>query len=133
MGILSKLFGLQPKEPRFKPFTPRTAEQLQEEFSRLYHLHFPEYTVYENVPASSLRADCHPACTPVQFLFCREDRPLLAVVLVAGNTYRGRNVVGTRELCEEQGIAYLRFFVEMPNEAEYVVERTRQHLAGCAK
>ena len=54
---------------------------------------------------------------------------VLAVVLVRANTYRGKNVMGTKELCEQKGIGYLRFFVEMPNEPAYIIERTGQHLA----
>lgn len=49
-------------------------EELQKQFSVLYRQNFPQYTILENVPARQLQADCHPACTPVQFLFCRGNR-----------------------------------------------------------
>ena len=110
-------------------------EELQKQFSVLYRRNFPQYTILENVPARQLQADCHPACTPVQFLFCRGNQPELAVVLVRSNTYRGRNVVGTKEICERQGIGYLRFFMEMPNTPDYVIERTLRYLmqVGCGE
>lgn len=104
-------------------------EELRQRFSMLYRQNFPQYTILEDVPARQLWEGCHPACTPVQFLFCRGEQPVLAVVLVRANTYRGKNVMGTKELCEQKGIGYLRFFVEMPNEPAYIIERTRQHLA----
>lgn len=108
-------------------------EELRQRFSMLYRQNFPQYTILEDVPARQLRVDCHPACTPVQFLFCRGEQPVLAVVLVRANTYRGKNVMGTKDLCEQKGIGYLRFFVEKPNEPAYIIERTRQHLAWAGR
>ena len=111
------------EQPKFS-----SAAALFEHFDDIITRNFTDYEVRKNVPAKELDPDCHPACTPIQFLFYKGSRPALALVLVQQNTYRGMNVIGTRKICEAQNIDYLRFFREYDNEEYYVVNRIKSRL-----
>lgn len=117
-----------PDRYKQKPATQETYDATFDQFRNLFAIHFPEYKVEYNVPASRFDRFAHPACTPIQFLFSRNDRPVLAVVLVFTRNYRGTNVAATQQICANLGIDYIRFFVEYRNEDDYVVNRVREHL-----
>ncbi len=97
-------------------------------FEGIIERNFADCEVKKNVPASELKADCHPACTPVQFMFYKNGAPALAVVLVKTNNYRGRNVKGTQDICKANGINYIRFYQEYENAEDYVVNRIKENL-----
>ncbi len=97
-------------------------------FDDIISRNFADYEVRRNVPASELMSDCHPACTPVQFMFYKDGKPVLAVVLVKENNYRGMNVLGTKRICDAKNITYIRFYHEYENDEAYVVERIRKYL-----
>lgn len=113
---------------RATPAARKKAADLFPKFDDVITRRFADCEVRRNLPACELDPACHPACTPVQFLFYKNGAPSLAVVLVQQNTYRGMNVIGTKQICERLGIRYLRFFAEYDNEEEYVVERIRSAL-----
>ena len=97
-------------------------------FDDIISRNFSDCEVYRNVPASSLEPMCHPACTPVSYLFCKGGQPYLAVVHVHTNNYMGMNVLGTKKICSSKGIRYLRFYHEYENAENYVVSRIRSNL-----
>jgi hypothetical protein len=99
-----------------------------DDFDAIISRNFADTEVRRNVPASELQPGCHPACTPVQFMFYRDGAPVLAVVLVKENNYRGMNVVATKKICESLGIRYIRFYHEYENREDYVVNRIRENL-----
>lgn len=98
------------------------------DFDGIIARNFPDHEVRRNVPASELQPGCHPACTPVQFLFYSGGKPVLAVVLVRTNNYGGMNVKATKKICEDLGIKYIRFYHEYENAESYVVERIKKYL-----
>lgn len=106
----------------------RSRSELLADFKDIIARNFSEYEVLYNYEARNLDIACHPACTPIEFLFKKNGKYVLAVVIVRQNTYRGMNVIGTRTICENLGIPYLRFFEEYPNKEEYVVPRIRKNL-----
>lgn len=97
-------------------------------FDDIISRNFAGCDVRRNVAASELMSDCHPACTPVQFMFYEGGRPVLAVVLVKTNNYRGMNVLGTKKICDAKNIPYIRFYQEYENDEAYVVERIKKYL-----
>lgn len=99
-----------------------------EKFNGFIDGSFPDYTVEHDFPANSIKAGVHPKCAPVSYMFLKNGSPCLAVVLVRANNYRGMNVKATKEICEEKGIKYIRFFEEMENRREYVINRIRENL-----
>lgn len=107
----------------------RTVADIRDYFDNLVKTNFADEDFRIDVPAAELAPDCHPACTPIQYLFYKDGKPFLAVVLVQTNTYKGMNVKGTRFICERLGIRYIRFFASYPNEEIYVVERIKKYLA----
>lgn len=112
--------------PQAKPSA--TVEDQFPKFDAIISRNFADCEVRRNVPASELQPGCHPACTPVQFMFYRDSKPVLAVVLVRTNNYRGMNVVATKKICEELGIKYIRFYHEYENAEDYVVGRIKNNL-----
>ena len=102
--------------------------QFEEKMDAIIERNFDSAQYRKNVPASELDPSCHPACTPIQYLFYREDKPVLAVVLVRQNNYRGMNVKGTQHICEAADIVYMRFFKELTNEEAYVANRINEYL-----
>ena len=139
MGLLDSLFGKNKKEDivsqtdvvqtGFEDWSAkRSREKLLAEMKEMLESNFQDYEIVFEYPASMLDSTSHPACTPVQFMFQKEEKNVLAVVVVKQNTYRGMNVVGTKNLCNERGIPYIRFFEEYPNKEEYVIPRIREYL-----
>ncbi len=139
MGLLDKLFGAFKKENTvsltvdetdfFEDWSyKRSREELIAELKDMIERNFPEYDVIYDYPAFDLNPYCHPASTPVQFMFQKAGKNVLAVVVVKQNTYRGMNVKATQNFCEELGIPYIRFFEEYPNKEEYVVPRIKSYL-----
>lgn len=137
MGLFDKLFGANKKvAPQrevdsgfFEDWSyKRSREDLLAELKSMIDRNFADYEVICEYEASNLNSDCHPACTPIQFMFQKNGRNQLAVVVVRQNTYRGMNVLGTQKLCEMWNIPYIRFFEEYPNKEEYVVPRIQSYL-----
>lgn len=106
----------------------KNAPDCFDKFDVIISRNFADCEVRRNVPAAELKPGCHPACTPIQFLFFKNSEPVLAVVLVRTNNYRGRNVVATKDICAEKGIKYIRFYHEYENEESYVVNRIKENL-----
>lgn len=149
MGFLDFLFGGNKKKDYIEPATDDTAvkqdyefdddtrmtrEELKAYFADIFATEFPEFEVRADVPANEL-ADLtnvitvvHPACTPVDFLVMANDKPFIALVLVSASTYRGMNVLGTKAICDLAQLQYVRFYTDMPNKRDYVVNRLRSFL-----
>lgn len=106
----------------------RTVADIKPYFDSVIRQNFSDCEYRIDVPARELAPGCHPACTPIQYLFYKNGKPSLAVVLVQSNTYRGMNVKGTQSICELLGITYIRFFANCPNKTDYVVDRIRSYL-----
>lgn len=115
--------------PEAKPVTKKSSAEVFAHFSAIIDECFAGYEVKKNLPASALQPGCHPACTPVQFMFYKNGLPAVAVVLVRENNYRGMNVIAAKQICESQGITYVRFYEEYANEKSYVVDRINKFLA----
>ena len=89
---------------------------------------FVPYTIERNVAASRLEATAHPKCYPISYLFMKDSKPVLAVLIMNKNQYRSMIAKGTYQVLDKQGIPYIRFFKGMKNEREYVLDRIRDHL-----
>ena len=138
MGFFDKLLGKnketfvpqkQTEEVQFVDWsTKRERAVLLAQMKEMLERNFSEYEIACEYPASMLNPNSHPACTPIQFMFRKDGRNVLAVAVVKQNTYRGMNVIGTQKLCDDMGIPYIRFFEEYPNKEEYVVSRVGRYL-----
>lgn len=126
---------VQPTAPTLPEVPERSAQEWSDFFEEILTTEFASYTIKKAVAAAELVAMTgitvayHPACSPVDFLIMKDNEPVLAVMLVRANTYRGMNVKGTYAICEAAGLQYVRFFTDMANERAYVVERMKQYLA----
>lgn len=72
----------------------------------------PDADVQYMVEPSRLVRDASPDALPVHFLFSKENRPALAVVVVTSNGYNVSRVLKTKSLCESSGIRYLRIYAD---------------------
>lgn len=144
--LFKSLFGTQAETPYAAPGAPGstpyvqpnipsyTNEEWHAYFEEIFESEFSEYTVQKNVSVQELLTafgaslHFHPACAPIDYVFYKDNRPCLAVVLVRANTYRGMNVKGTQDICAALGLGYMRFFTEMLNEKAYVIDRLKAQL-----
>ena len=53
---------------------------------------------------------------------------MLAVVLTTQNQYRSMPFRETEAVCDANDVSYMRFFIEMRNERNYVRERVAEEL-----
>ena len=126
--------AIQPTAPKLPAVPERSIQEWNAYFEEILTTEFAGYTVKQQVAAAELvaltgaKVEYHPACAPVSLLVLKENQPVLAVLLVRANTYRGMNVKGTYAICEAAGLEYVRFFTDMANERDYVVERLQQYL-----
>ena len=82
------------------------------EIAKLIQANFDTSQVRCMVPATTLSADAVPGALPVHFLFYKNGRPSVAVVVVTSMGFKTTRVLATKETCERQGIAYLRYFCD---------------------
>ncbi len=94
--------------------------------SILFH-NFPEAKIEAKIQPNAITENAPWYAMPINFLLTIGDKRV-AVLLVEGSKSKRYSVLETMELCKENGIAALRFFVEMPNEKEYVVKRIKEAL-----
>ncbi|MCD7770053.1 MAG: hypothetical protein LUH36_08085 [Oscillospiraceae bacterium] len=99
-------------------------------FSDLFAQAAPDCQIASRVPAEALNPAADPDCVPVDFLFVRQERPVLAVLLVEQNTYRRRAIRAAERAVEQAGVPCLRFFADMANKPEYVVSRIQEALGS---
>ena len=113
----------------YEPEQVRSRDQLLDDMKKLLKAHFSDYHIYFQVPTDQLDSSAHSACVPVTFLFEKNDRYPLAVMVVRKNTYKGMNVVATQNICRKMGMQCLRFYEEYANDDDYVVGRIRNALS----
>ena len=99
-----------------------------EYFYRIFRENFPQYQIERTVSTRRLDASCHEKCHPIDFLFSQNGVPVLAVVLTTQNQYRSMPFRGTEAVCDANDVSYMRFFIEMRNERNYVRERVAEEL-----
>lgn len=80
------------------------------EIAKLIQANFDTSQVRCMVPATTISAVSVPGALPVHFLFYKNGRPSVAVVVVTSMGFKTPRVLATKEACERQGIAYLRYF-----------------------
>lgn len=122
---------VQPVADRAEVVASTQTEQgaLVKKLAQCIEANFSGYTVETGVLAKRLSASAHDKAKPVSVLVSKDGAPVLAIAVVRMNTYKSMPVVGTKQIVENLGITYVRFFEERPNEESYVVERLKSYLA----
>ena len=65
---------------------------------------------------------------PINFLFRWSGRDILAVALLKSPHRKHGAVTGTMEACQKMGIRYVYFYMDKPNDRDYVVDRISEFL-----
>ena len=92
---------------------------VEEYFSHLLMGTFGEFEIKRDVPRGGLNI-------PVQYLFCRNGKPVLAVFLINSNDGKGRyQVEKAARLYAPEGVSCTHFFSDYRNDAPYVIDRVR--------
>ncbi len=105
----------------------RTEEELHEDFRELYRKPlFTGYGILKNVDPEYFGA--HPKCKPINFLFSKNGKDVLAVAIVKYSSIKHPAVNNVKLACQSRGIKYIRFIVGYPNKEHYVVRRTLEML-----
>ncbi len=154
MGFFDKLKGIfnKPEDskvviekapaPERKPIVVNpVAEEKQEsiyniDFNRndayfdnlINETNFPDYTIYKKVEARNFDGFAHPSCYPISYLFAKDSRPVLAVLVMKKNQPRSMIAKGTYKVLDDKGIPYIRFYREMKNDNDYVINRITENL-----
>ncbi len=105
----------------------RTAEELHEDFRAFYRQDlFRGYEIQKNVSPEYFGE--HPKCKPVNFLFRKNGKDLLAVSIVKYSSIKHPAVNNVKLACIRNGIKYIHFIIGYPNKEHYVVRRTLEML-----
>lgn len=95
---------------------------VQEYFSHLLLGTFGEYEIRGDVPKDGVDI-------PVNYLFCRDGKPVLAVFLIHSNDGRARSQVRKAErIFALEGVSCTHFYENYRNDAPYVIDRVRDVL-----
>ena len=97
---------------------------LQVRFENFFDAHLADYDVKSRVEASAVFAGAPDYAMPLNFIIARDGRKL-AVLLVEQNYMRRYSFLETQELCKENGLDLMFFYMQLPNEEKYVVERVK--------
>ena len=89
---------------------------------------FPGYTIERGVHPRVMDSSAHPSCIPIAYLFSRNGKPVLAVLLMKPNQTRAMIARGTYSILDANRIPYIRFLKGYPNEDAYVIDRIKKNL-----
>lgn len=107
-------------------------ETLSEPLNHLFYSYLnqnlTDCEVDSKVAAETLFPNAPKYAMPINFLVKKGNKRVAVLLLKNGREYR-YSVLETKELCKENGIEVLQFFLHLPNEERYVVERVRKALA----
>ena len=110
----------------------RTEAQIVADFEKYFtSAFFADYEIARDVDPTYFGA--HPKCKPIQFLFKKNGKDVLAVAVVTYTSISHPAVRSVQEHCESRNIKYLRFIVGYPNKEHYVIRRVLEELGEIKK
>lgn len=101
---------------------------LQRKLVEVLEKSFSGYSVECDVPAGRFDTSAHEKAKPISILVSKDEKPVLAIAIVANNTYRSMPVVGTKNIIDNANIPYIRFFQELGFDEEYATGRFSEYL-----
>lgn len=105
----------------------RTEAQIVADFEKYFtSAFFADYEIARDVDPTYFGA--HPKCKPIQFLFKKNGKDVLAVAVLKYSSLTHPAVKDVKEACKNRRIPYLQFIVGYPNKEHYVVRRTLEEL-----
>ncbi len=105
----------------------RTRHELFPYFKEIYsRAEFAGYEIMTKVPATSFGAN--PLCAPVDFLFKKNGRAVLAVMVISPAGWHHGAVTSVRQACESKNICVINFVEGYANKEDYIIDRTLQYL-----
>ena len=147
MSFLSKLFGGGKPQPtpvqEHKPkeiydfrhvkdvnnivFYETCSNPLQTDFAAWLNQYFPTWRVDQAIAPSSIFPGAPSYAMPINFIITTPEKKT-AILLVDQSQMRRYSFLETRELCIENGLDFIYFYLHLPNEEEYVVARLKELL-----
>lgn len=113
-------------EPEARRSGPAPDAQVLAYFDYLFHGAFPDWAIRREVPAAELGGEAWQA--PVNFLFSRNGKNVLAVCICDRDKWANKPFRGTEQTVQQAGITYMRFIEQFSNKPEYVIPRVSKVL-----
>lgn len=88
---------------------------------------FSDCKIESRVDVRIINPNAPAYCTPINFLISKGNKRV-AIILVEQQRYLRYSVLETMEQCKEHNITPLRFFIELENDDDYVVDRIRKQM-----
>lgn len=122
---------LEDEKKAAKPGNYRLIARLVYKIARIIKNNFQDYEVEYMADPAQLDATFTYGA-PIHFLFKKDGKPVLAVVVVTKGGYKLPLMEGTEKACERANVRYMRFFCncDYPNKTDYIRERIRQGLTS---
>jgi|GEM_PF-6705363 len=125
--IINKLEGTEDKYYYLNRDDKRTEAQLMVDFEKYFsNSLFDEYQIVKNVDPTYFGED--PQCKPIQFLFKKDGKDVLAVAILKYTSVSHMAVRNVQYACDYKNIKYIRFIIGYPNKEHYVVRRVLEEL-----
>lgn len=123
----------------------RTDAEWHQYFKEILATEFQEYTVKENVPVQDLAGNANDEFQlystrprqaykaewgqPYTFLLLKEGTPKGVVMLGSGHSHDSNvKYLIARMYAKKLGLPYINFYLQMPNERAYVIQRINSFL-----
>jgi hypothetical protein len=90
-------------------------------FRKMLAAEFPGLAVREQVPVSEFGGEGKP----YDFALYRDGRAVAVIMLTPRNRDNNRAFKGAKEAAGTAGVAFINFYLHMPNERSYVAQRIR--------
>lgn len=138
----------QPEPSAQQPIeVERTPYEWEQYFDEIIRTNFPQFNVKRDVPVTDLVGftadtfklyESRPYQTykaewgkPYTFVLYRGEKPA-GVVMLGGGQSHAQNVkyLIARMYCKKLGMPYINFYLQMPNEREYVIQRIKDLMLG---
>ncbi|MBQ7342365.1 MAG: hypothetical protein IJW42_07620 [Alistipes sp.] len=104
-----------------------TQLELNHKFLSYIFNNFSDCKIESRVAVQSFNPSAPDYCMPINFMVSKGEKKV-AVLLVERRKTGRYSLLETNEQCKEHNISPIWFFIEMPNEEEYVVTQIRKHL-----
>ena len=135
----------QPKPTYEREEIHRSNAEWHQYFKEILATEFQEYTVKENVPVQDLAGNANDEFQlystrprqaykaewgqPYTFLLLKEGSPKGVVMLGSGHSHDSNvKYLIARMYAKKLGLPYINFYLQMPNERAYVIQRINSFL-----
>jgi hypothetical protein len=110
-------------------YRPQPQATCKSHFDEIFASEFSGYEVKQGVATDEIvPASAGLGFRPYSYVFYDNGMAKLAVMITPRFGHESNEFLGAKTACETAGIPFVNFFLHMPNERNYVINRLKQYI-----